>query len=646
MATCLALSLLLAFSLNAQQTLTLSLTVHAGDFDRTGTPVCTKLPDKFLNRDGQLSLAETSGGGKRSVAVQRSGNQICWILSENTEAGSTRNYQVSMGSPETIASTFRAHNDGRAVTMAMGEQPLLTYQYGEARLPAGVDQIYARGGFIHPLLSPRGDTLTRIQPADHYHHYGLWNPWTHTEYDGREVDFWNLARGQGRVVTDEVKEAESGPVYARVTARSHYLINRDSAVTENALPVLEERLQLTTYPAGPDGAYLVDYRTEQENITELPLTVKAYRYQGFGFRARADWNDESAQLLTSAGRDKSDGNGTRARWMKLSGPTEHGKAGILFMAHPDNYNSPEQIRIWPTGMNGGKENVFVNFNPAQDRDYRLRPAGKYSLDYRLLVYEGELDTTRANQYWQDFAYPPRVTVEGENRLKGKRILLYTKNGKGFVHKNIPASIAAIQKLGEENDFTVVASEDPGLFTPEGLEDFDVLVFSNTNNEAFDTREQQLAFKNYIAGGGGFVGIHSACGSERDWPWFWRNLGGKFWRHAKRQDFDVRVIDADHPSTDFLPATWHIKDDECYYLKQLNPAIQVLLAADLNTVDDEQGSTGYPADTFGSNFPTSWCHTTDGGRQWYTSLGHKSEHYSDPLLMRHILGGIEWAANKN
>jgi type 1 glutamine amidotransferase len=104
-----------------------------------------------------------------------------------------------------------------------------------------------------------------------------------------------------------------------------------------------------------------------------------------------------------------------------------------------------------------------------------------------------------------------------------------------------------------------------------------------------------------------------------------------------------VVDSTHVSTDFLPHTWHIVDDECYYLKQLNPAIHVLLAADLTTVDDEEGKTTYPADTFGDIFPTSWCHTTDGGRQWYTSLGHRKEHYSDSLFMRHILGGIEWAA---
>ena len=231
-----------------------------------------------------------------------------------------------------------------------------------------------------------------------------------------------------------------------------------------------------------------------------------------------------------------------------------------------------------------------------------------------------------------FAQSPAVT--------GKKVLVYTKNGEGYVHDNIPASIKALQQLASEHDFEVVASDDPGLFTPEGLEQFDVLVFSNTNNDIFDTPEQETAFQNYMQSGGRFVGIHSACGSERDWPWFWRNLGGTFVRHASRQDFDVLVIDKKHPSTEFLPDRWSVKEDECYYLDHLNPAIQVLVVSDLTTVEDEKRAE-YPGETFGDTFPTSWCHTTDGGRQWYTSLGHRSEHYSDPMFIRHILGGIEW-----
>ena len=101
------------------------------------------------------------------------------------------------------------------------------------------------------------------------------------------------------------------------------------------------------------------------------------------------------------------------------------------------------------------------------------------------------------------------------------------------------------------------------------------------------------------------------------------------------------MDKRHPSTSFLPDVWKIKDDECYYMKHLNPAVNVLLAADLTTVEDEKKDE-YPGDTFGNSFPLAWYHSFDGGRQWYTALGHKPEHYSDPAFLRHLLGGICWA----
>ena len=224
--------------------------------------------------------------------------------------------------------------------------------------------------------------------------------------------------------------------------------------------------------------------------------------------------------------------------------------------------------------------------------------------------------------------------------KQKRILIYTKNGEGFVHKNIPHSTKVIMKVAEENDFVVDTSNDAGVMTEENLKQYHALVFSNTNNETFDTDAQKLAFQRYIQSGGRFVSIHSACGSEREWPWFWKNLGGKFFRHAPGgQTFDIKVIDPHHPSTTHLPAAWSW-EDECYYLKHLNPDIHVLTAADLRTVEDPKKHE-YPGEVFGNYFPISWHHEFDGGRQWHTSLGHAAEYYDDPLFQNHILGGIKW-----
>lgn len=221
----------------------------------------------------------------------------------------------------------------------------------------------------------------------------------------------------------------------------------------------------------------------------------------------------------------------------------------------------------------------------------------------------------------------------------KRALIYTKNGEGYVHDNISASVAAMEKICASEGILTEVSDLPGVFTPENLQRFQVVIFCNSNNEAFDTEAQREAFQEFTRSGGGFVAIHSANASERDWPWYWAMVGGKFIRHAPHQEFDVLVTDPEHPSTSHLPARWTVTD-ECYYSYQLNPDIRVLLSADMTTVEDE-GKDEYPGETFGQQFPLCWCHQFEGGRQWYTALGHDAWFYEDPLFVRHLTGGLQW-----
>jgi type 1 glutamine amidotransferase len=225
-----------------------------------------------------------------------------------------------------------------------------------------------------------------------------------------------------------------------------------------------------------------------------------------------------------------------------------------------------------------------------------------------------------------------------------KVLVYTRNhvtnGKGFVHDNIPFAVDAITKLGVENGFAVDVSADPGVFTPENLKQYSAIVFANSNNEAFETQAQRDSFRRYIRAGGGFVGIHSASGSEREWPWFWSLLGGKFVRHPKIQPFEVRVVEANHPATRDLPATF-TWDDECYYLDNLNKNTRPLLVTDPRKINDPKKNV-YPGDRFGDAMPLAWYHEFEGGRSFYTALGHKKEHYQDPILVKHIRGGILWA----
>jgi uncharacterized protein len=224
-----------------------------------------------------------------------------------------------------------------------------------------------------------------------------------------------------------------------------------------------------------------------------------------------------------------------------------------------------------------------------------------------------------------------------------RVLVYTRNQVGpglYVHDNIPASVAAFRKLAEAGHFQVEIADDPRVFTDAMLERYAAIIFDNTNNEIFDTEEQKAALQRFVRRGGGIVGIHSATGSMRQWPWFWSMMGGKFKRHAPMQTFTIRVEDAHNPSTGHLPSAYPWTD-EFYYVENVPDGLHVLLAGDLVALKDPEKET-YPGKRFGDWVPLAWCHQFEGGREWYTSLGHKPEHYSDPGFTRHLLGGVLWA----
>ncbi|MCL6544122.1 MAG: ThuA domain-containing protein [Bryobacteraceae bacterium] len=225
----------------------------------------------------------------------------------------------------------------------------------------------------------------------------------------------------------------------------------------------------------------------------------------------------------------------------------------------------------------------------------------------------------------------------------KKVLVYTRNfvtgGTGYVHDNITSSVEAVRKMGAEKGFAVDVSDEPAVFNDANLKQYRALIFSNSNNEAFANEAQRESFQRYIRAGGGFVGIHSASGSERNWPYFWAVLGGKFLRHPKFQKFTVRVADRNHPATRDLPAEFEW-EDECYYHDNLNPGIRPLLVTDPAKLDDPQKET-YPGKRFGDALPLAWYQEYDGGRQFFTALGHRKEDYSNPILYRHILGGILW-----
>ncbi|PYF96281.1 PKD domain-containing protein, partial [Georgenia satyanarayanai] len=214
-------------------------------------------------------------------------------------------------------------------------------------------------------------------------------------------------------------------------------------------------------------------------------------------------------------------------------------------------------------------------------------------------------------------------------------LVFSKTA-GFRHGSIPAGIAAIEELGEENNFAVDTTENAEDFTEENLANYDVVVWLSTTGDVLND-EQQAAFEAYIQGGGGYAGIHAASDTEYEWPWYGELVGAYFASHPPgTPNADVTVVDQVHPSTDHLPTTWNRTDEWYNYRDNPRGDVHVLATLDETTYDPANNAMGH-------DHPIAWCHDYDGGRSWYTGGGHTNESFSEPAFVEHILGGIQTAA---
>ncbi|MBZ5858788.1 ThuA domain-containing protein [Flavihumibacter profundi] len=233
------------------------------------------------------------------------------------------------------------------------------------------------------------------------------------------------------------------------------------------------------------------------------------------------------------------------------------------------------------------------------------------------------------------------TVSCSSRSGKAHVLIFSKTA-GFHHESIPIGIAAIQKLGKENEFEVDTTVNPELFTDDSLQKYAAVIFLGTTGDVLNNY-QEAAFERYIQAGGGYVGVHSATDTEYDWGWYGRLVGAYFLDHPGMKDTFpnvqegiLHVVDKDNISTKHLPEQWK-RTDEFYSFKKLNKDVKVLM-----TIDEKSYHGGHNGD----DHPMAWYHDFDGGRAFYTELGHTAESYSEEPYLKHLLGGIKYAIGEN
>ena len=403
------------------------ITVEAGDYTRIDTPVTARLDGVPLGfPSDEIRLVEVKGSRRVEVPVQLEAGsppRLWWVLSGKTEAGSKRTYELVKGS-KTARAGVSVRQNNKVLRIEKDGKKVLSYNHAIVPPPAGQSELYNRSGFIHPLWSPTGSVLTDIHPKDHYHHLGIWMPWTKTKFEGKEVDFWNLAGGQGTVRFKRFLSTTSGPVYGGFQAE-HEHVALQTASGEKV--VLKEVWDVRVYNVGGsgEGYWLWDFVSAQRCVADSPLHLAKYRYGGFGFRGAAEWTGEKAAYLTSQGRTRKDGHTTRARWCDTAGVSDGQWKGVTHFSHPENFRHPEPMRIWP----GFEQEVFFNWAPVQLDDFELKPGKDHIYRYRLYVHEGKVDVENTERLWNDYAHPPKVEIETAE--SSDAIMLF--GGTDFVH---------------------------------------------------------------------------------------------------------------------------------------------------------------------------------------------------------------------
>lgn len=214
-----------------------------------------------------------------------------------------------------------------------------------------------------------------------------------------------------------------------------------------------------------------------------------------------------------------------------------------------------------------------------------------------------------------------------------RVLVFSKTA-SFRHESIAEGKKMFLELGIEHSLQIDTTEDAGFFHDTTLVRYDAVVFLNTTGDVLDSA-QQLAFERFIRSGKGFVGIHSASDTEYQWPWYGQLVGAYFKGHPQVQRALFKKT-SDSALTDGLPQDWYRTDEE-YNFQQIPQNVQVIYQLIENS---------YEGGEHPDNHPIAWYHEYDGGRSFYTGMGHTKESYTDPFFQKHILLAIHYAIGRD
>lgn len=292
------------------------------------------------------------------------------------------------------------------ISVSHGETQVLVYNKKSPPVPDGIDAVYARSGFLHPVASPAGGGVTAAFPFDHPHQHGIFSAWVRTTWNGRDIDFWNLAGGTGRVLHQRVVG-----VFSSDEATGFEVDSIHRAVQPPVVDVLRERWKVSVYPT-PDSHHCFDIETTQTALTEVPLVVSKYHYGGMALRGPTQWllpadrdSSEAANIpgqtsffVNDAGSDRKQGNHEPARWVALSGVADGAPVSIAVLCHRDNFRAPQTARLHPT-------KPYFCFTPCVTEQFVIDRQHPLHARYRYLVTDAVPNAEWLDDQWRTWCGP-------------------------------------------------------------------------------------------------------------------------------------------------------------------------------------------------------------------------------------------------
>jgi hypothetical protein len=380
----------------------LRVTVRAGEFDRRGAIVSFPVPEAAR----KWQRLETDAGV--AVPFQMDRDQQGWFVLDELKASGQRSFHLKAGAP--AEPVVEVKPDGARVWLAVKDRRVLAYQTTPSTPPPGVPPHYAHGAYLHPVHTPGGRLVTGDYPPDHKHQRGIFFAWTHTEFEGRTPDFWNMGKGNDAKVTAatefvKLEHSWQGAVQGGFVSR-HRFVDRLAPTPKT---MLDERWQVTLYAAPASGgkAWLFDFVSVQECASASPVKLPKYYYGGLGVRGQAAWDPvDAVTFLTSNGDDRKKGDASKANWVHMGGQADGALAGLAVLIHPGNFRAPQPLRLNP-------KNPQLCVAPSQDGDWEITPGKPYVSRYRFVIADGPADKAELDRLWNDYAKPPVVTVAME-----------------------------------------------------------------------------------------------------------------------------------------------------------------------------------------------------------------------------------------